>query len=111
MTVLRRRGLLSPGELRVAPVLRHARTVRDQAGLAAAARRENMAGALQVSSARRVTGRPCIVVDDVLTTGATAGEAARALRASGARVMAVSVVSVTSRPGGVCDPWDSTSVG
>jgi predicted amidophosphoribosyltransferase len=86
--------------LRVVRALRLVRTVADQAGLDAGARRENLAGALQVRAdlLPAVRGRPCVVVDDVLTTGATTGEAVRALQAAGARVAGVATVCVTRAP-------------
>ncbi|MET9857381.1 hypothetical protein ABZY57_31180, partial [Streptomyces sp. NPDC006450] len=71
---------------RVTPVLRLRRAVADQAGLGAAQRRENLAGALEArpGAGRVMAGAARIVlVDDLVTTGSTLVEAARALRAAG----------------------------
>ncbi|MEV7525521.1 ComF family protein [Streptomyces sp. NPDC091371] len=78
---LRRAGVPA----RVVPVLRLRRAVADQAGLGAGARRENLAGALEVrrGGARAVAGAAVVLVDDLVTTGATLAEAARAVRAAG----------------------------
>jgi len=62
--------------------------VRDtppQTGLRAAERRKNVAGAFHVPQPQRVRGRRVLLVDDVLTTGATAHACAQALRDAGAR--------------------------
>jgi predicted amidophosphoribosyltransferase len=75
--VLRREG----GSVQVLPVLRHRRRVADQSGLDTAARQANLAGSLHVPGGLISSFREgsLVVVDDVVTTGATLCEAARAL--------------------------------
>jgi len=62
--------------------------VRDtppQTGLRAAERRKNVAGAFHVPEPQRIRGKRVLLVDDVLTTGATAHACAQALRDAGAQ--------------------------
>lgn len=82
---------------RCLPVLAHRRRVADQAGLTAADRLANLRGAL--AARRDLPNARLIVVDDVVTTGATLAEAARALRLAGAEVLAAAVVAATPRHG------------
>lgn len=71
--------------LPVAPrALRRIRRTQAQPGLGAAERRVNLAGAFVVCHPATVSGRHVVLVDDVLTTGATANACAGALRAAGA---------------------------
>lgn len=75
-----------PG-IAVAEVLRMGRGVRDSVGLDRAARQRNVAGRARMRAAAPRT--PVLVVDDVVTTGATAAESVRVLRAAGAEVIGV----------------------
>lgn len=83
----------------VVHALRHTRGVADQTGLDRTARAANLAGALAVDpgAAGRVRGASCIVLDDVVTTGATLAEAARALRAAGVGHVVAAAVAATPR--------------
>jgi predicted amidophosphoribosyltransferase len=84
-------------DLAVRRVLVQQRRVADQAGLNVGARRANVSGALRVSRPALVYGRRVVVVDDIVTTGATAVESVRALVAAGALVEAVACVAATPR--------------
>lgn len=83
--------------LRWSPLLRRRRDVADQVGRNADQRRANQAGSMVARPGRQ----PVIVVDDVITTGATAAAAVDALRAGGHHVLGVSGVADTpaGRPG------------
>ncbi|MFF2273331.1 ComF family protein [Agromyces sp. NPDC058136] len=85
--------LLGRSGIRSARVLRLARERADQAGLGQAARRANAAGALV--ALRRLDGRRFLLVDDILTTGSTLAEAARAVGMAGGSVVGSAVVAET----------------
>ena len=88
---LRRDGL----DARALPLLEHGRAVSDQAGLDAAGRTAHLRGALRPR--RRAEGLAVVVVDDVVTSGATLTDACRAVTASGARVVGAATVAATAR--------------
>lgn len=77
--------------------LMRVRATRPQVGLSGTARRRNVAGAFRVNRDRvaQIAGKTLVLVDDVVTTGATAEACARALLAAGAgevRVLALARV-------------------
>jgi ComF family protein len=73
-------------------LLRRVKDTGTQTHLTAAARLLNVRGAFHVASPRMASGRSVLLVDDVMTTGATLDECARVLRKAGAaRVLALSV--------------------
>lgn len=74
-------------------LLRRTRHTQPQAGLSAPQRRKNVRGAFRMRRGRRLDGARVLLVDDVLSTGATCSEAARALRDGGATRVDVVVVA------------------
>jgi len=83
--------------------LRPVGRLADQAGLDAAARTANLTRQLIVPgrAASGLLGRRVILADDVLTTGATLAEGARAIRAAGAHPVAAAVIAATPRRGSI----------
>lgn len=117
----RLRGRSRP--VRVVPALRVARPVADSAGLTAAQRLANLSGALAVRPAAtvRLAGATVLLVDDLITTGATLAEAATTLRRAGVEPAGAAVVAATARrrvrseqrtaPKGDCRPDRSRGYG
>lgn len=70
----------------------------DQRGLGAQAREQNMRDAMRARLPGE--GADAVIVDDVVTTGATIDEAARALEAGGFRVVAAVALAATPRRAG-----------
>jgi len=99
----RRRGFRVPELLARGtgiPMLRglsYTRRVRDQRTLGVRERRSNLGGGLIAT--RDGDGMAALIVDDVITTGATCEEAARALRAAGFQVVGAVAVAATRRRG------------
>lgn len=93
-----------------------ATAAQDQAGLGAEERAANLAGSMRCATraARRpgrLTAARIVIADDVLTTGATAREAQRALEEGGLPVVGIATVAATRRrfpePLTATDSWCS----
>jgi predicted amidophosphoribosyltransferase len=101
----------------VEPLLRTRPGVVDQAGLDAVSRQVNLAGSMWCPTGRlRRLGRrwsraSVVVCDDVVTTGATAREAQRALEGVGLEVVAMAAVAATRRRIGEPAPQRGDSSG
>ena len=104
ITSLAARRLREEGrDVRAARLLRTRPGLLDQAGLDAAQRAVNLSGSMACPAyrlrrlAREVSHARVVVCDDVLTTGATAREAQRALEAVGLVVRGIAAVAATQR--------------
>lgn len=84
-------------------VLRRARRARRQVGLTALQRRRNVASAFAVPEAlrRKVEGKCVLLIDDVITTGATVEACARAFRRAGAVHVDVLALALVTDPAGM----------
>jgi len=85
----------SAGRDYVPDALVRAKPTASQGGKSARGRRENVRSAFTVTEtgARRIRGRRVLLIDDVLTTGATGETCAKALLAAGARAVDLAVVA------------------
>jgi ComF family protein len=88
-------------------VLQRVRETRSQFGLAPQKRRANLRGAFRVRDAVAIAGREVLLVDDILTTGATARECSRVLRGAGAAKVWVATVARAQRHDLVA-AWDAS---
>lgn len=84
--------------------LKRLRRARSQVGLSGPARADNVRGAFAVDPARKavIEGRRVLLIDDVITTGATVAAATRALKRGGAK--SVDVLSFARVVPGLSDP-------
>ncbi|MFE9765803.1 ComF family protein [Streptomyces sp. NPDC005808] len=104
----RRIALAAAGELRragtrarVLAVLRQRRAVADQSGLNSRQRLDNLEGALEVAAGGErllAAGSRIVLVDDLMTTGASLTEAARAVRAAVVRATPAEMAETAAGP-------------
>lgn len=90
---------ISDGHVRRVQALQHTRAVADQSRLSKQARERNLAGAFGVrpSMLSRVRGCTVLLVDDVVTSGATLNAAAAALRAANVQHVVAATIAHTPR--------------
>lgn len=109
------RGLHDAGiAARVVPALARRGAGRDQVGLGARARGRNLSGAVRMTrrGARTLGQRSfCILVDDVLTTGATLAAVERALERDGHDVLGATVLAATPPPADRAGPARADLIG
>ncbi len=99
--LLARRLASMAGACYAPEILCRVRPTRPQVGLSGDDRRRNVRGAFSVPSERAfaVRGARVILVDDVMTTGATAEDCCRALRKAGAERIEVLVFALAGEDG------------
>ncbi len=91
-------GVARASGLRTVSALAFTRGVTDSVGLDAAARRANLAGRVRlVRGGLPPPDAPVVLLDDVVTTGATASACVAVLRAGGYRVAAVLALTAARR--------------
>jgi ComF family protein len=83
-------------QLKTGLLVRNRETV-SQTGLTRHQRRANLRGAFSVLHREQVEGQNVLLVDDVMTTGATAGECSRVLLGAGAKQVWVATVARATR--------------
>ena len=81
-------------------ILIRTRETASQTGLTRHQRRTNVRGAFAVVKPAKIKGRSILIVDDVMTTGTTAGECARVLRRAGAKEVFVATIARATKEAG-----------
>ena len=77
-------------------VLKRKKNTKDQTRLSPQEREKNVRGAFVVTEPERINGKKIILVDDVITTGATLSECARMLKQAGAeKILGMTIAVVT----------------
>lgn len=85
-------------ELPVAPLLKKTVDNQPQSRITGYAhRRANVMGAYSAINIRQIAGRRILLLDDILTTGATAGECARVLLTAGAEEVHLAVIAAANQ--------------
>ena len=83
--------------MELVPTLRKVRNTKPQSAMGSAAhRRANILGAYEVIDPAIVRGKRILLLDDIITTGATASESARTLLTAGAREIRLATLAVAS---------------
>lgn len=83
-------------DLAISKTLFRSHHTAHQVGQSKAARRDNMIGAFDLLDPQEIAGKNILLVDDVLTTGATLGEAANTLIEGGAATVYIAVIAALS---------------
>lgn len=89
-------------------LVRRKKATAPQAGLTSAQRRKNVQGAFELKRRVRLDGLSILLVDDVLTTGATASSCARVLKRAGAKRVALITLARRDRRAGL--EWEVNSL-
>jgi ComF family protein len=87
-------------------VVRRRRSTPPQAGLSNRQRRTNVAGAFSVTRPKAIQGLHLLLVDDVLTTGATLSACAAALKRGGAKRISALTLARADRRAPAPPPFD-----
>jgi predicted amidophosphoribosyltransferase len=77
-------------------MLKRKKNTKDQTNLSPQEREKNVRGAFVVTEPEMINGKKIILVDDVITTGATLSECARMLKQAGAeKILGMTIAVVT----------------
>ena len=97
--------------LEAVPLLKKIRHNRTQSGIAAAeARRANVSGCYSAADPARAAGKRILLIDDIITTGATVCECARMLMLAGADSVRAASLAIRRRENNKLEPHEVTDI-